>query len=178
MFSELVKTRRSIREFTDQAVESEKIDTIIESALRAPSGRAARPWHFVVVTDKALLEKLSIAKPEGAAFVKDASAAILVCGDPGQSHVWVEDCAIAAVFLQLAAHSLGLGSRWSHMRGAMHDDAGSARDYIAGFLNLPDNLDVECIIALGYPDEAPPPYTREELHFDKISYNAYGQEKK
>ena len=63
-------------------MEQEKIDAIIETALRAPSGRAARPWAFVVVTDKELLEKLSNAKPMGAQFIKDVFAAIVVCADP------------------------------------------------------------------------------------------------
>ena len=68
MFAELMKKRRSIKKYDDRAVEPEKIDKIIESALRSPSGRAARPWHFVVVTDKALLEKLAVAKPGGRLF--------------------------------------------------------------------------------------------------------------
>jgi nitroreductase len=62
MFAELMEKRRSIKKYADRAVEPEKIDEIIESALRSPSGRAARPWHFVVVTDKGLLEKLSVSR--------------------------------------------------------------------------------------------------------------------
>jgi nitroreductase len=98
-------------------VEAEKIDAIIDAALRSPTGAARRPWTFVVVTDKSLLEKLSVAKPGGAAFVKDAPVAVVVCGDPSVSGLWVEDCSIAAVTMQYAAHSLGLGSRWAHMNG-------------------------------------------------------------
>ena len=173
MFLELMKKRRSIKEYEDRAVEQEKIDMIIESALRAPSGRAARPWHFVVVTDKGLLEKLSIAKPDGAAFLKNAPVGIVICGDPDNSRVWVEDCSIAAVIMQLAAQSLGLGSRWTHMRGNNYDDSKSSRDYIAELLGLPENLDVQCIIAIGYPAEEMGPYKKEDLHFNKVSYNRY-----
>jgi nitroreductase len=177
MFTDLVKKRRSIRKYTDQPVEPEKLDAIVEAALRAPSGRAARPWTFVVVTDKALLEKLSIAKPAGARFIEEASAAIVVCADPSKSHLWIEDCAIAAVSMQYAAHTLGLGSRWAHMRGNKFDDRTSSRDYIAGLLGLPDNLEVECMIAVGYPGETVPPYRTQDLHFDKVSYNRFGQKK-
>lgn len=177
MFSDLVKSRRSIREYEDRPVEQEKIDTIIEAALRAPSGRGIRPWHFVVVTDRDMLEKLSVAKPMGADFLKNAPAGIVVCAETDESGVWIEDCAIAAVFLQLGAHSLGLGSRWSHMRDNMYDDKKTTRDYIAEILNLPDNLKVECIIAVGYPAEAIPPYKKEELRFDKVSYNGYGKKR-
>ena len=177
MFNEISKKRRSIRKFTSQQVENEKVNAIIEAALRAPSGRATRPWEFVVVDDKKLLEKLSVARPSGAAFIKDASVVIVVCADPSKSNLWIDDCAIAAVSMQYAAHSMGLGSRWSHMRGNNFSDQKSTRNYIAELLNLPDNLDVECIIAIGYPGEEIPPYKMEELHFDKVSYNRYGTPK-
>ena len=176
-FSELAKKRRSIRKFADREVEQEKIDGIIESALRAPSGRATRPWHFVIVSDKDLLGKLSVAKPGGAAFVKDAPVAIVVCGDPVQSKLWVEDCSIAAVFLQMAALSLGLGSRWAHIKDNMYDSRISSKAYIGEFLGIPEHMEVECIIAIGYPDEEMVPYKKEDLHFKKVSYNRYGQGK-
>ncbi len=177
MFADLAKKRRSIREYEDRPVEQEKIDTIIESALRAPSGRALRPWSFVAVTDRDTLDKLSVAKPMGADFLKSAPVGIVVCAETDESRVWIEDCAIAAVFLQLSAHSLGLGSRWSHMRDNMYDDKKSTRDYIAEILGLPDNLEVECVIAIGYPAEKIPPYKKEELRFDKVSYNGYGKKR-
>jgi nitroreductase len=174
MFNELARKRRSVRKFTPQQVERGKIDAIIEAALRSPSGRATRPWEFVVVKDKASLEKLSVARPSGAAFVKDAAVGIVVCGDPSKSHLWIEDCSIAAVSMQYAAHSMGLGTRWSQMRGNSYNDSTSSRDYIAGLLNLPDNLDVQCIIAIGYAGEEMVPYSTEELSLDKVSYERYG----
>lgn len=175
MFTELARNRRSIKKFGEQRVERGKINDIIEPALRAPSGRASRPWEFVVVQDRRLLDKLSVAKPGGAEFIKGASVAIVVCADPSESHLWIEDCAIAAVTMQYAACSLGLGSRWSHMRGNQYNESESSRDYIAGLLGLPDNLEVECIISVGYPDEKMVPYSKEELAFDKVSYDRYGR---
>ena len=177
MFTELAKKRRSVKKYTSQEVEQEKIDGIIEAGLRAPSGRAIRPWEFVVVRDKELLAKLSVAKPGGAEFLKDAAVAVVVCGDPSKSHIWIEDCAIVAVTMQYAAHSMGLGSRWSHMRGNNYNGQKSTRDYIAEILGLPDHLDVECIIAMGYAGEEMVPYSREELAFDKINYDRYGRKK-
>ena len=175
MFIELARKRRSIRKFKDQPVESEKIDSILESALRAPSGGGSRPWEFVVVTDKSLLQKLSVAREGGSAFVRDAAVGVVVCGDPKKTGTLPEDCAIAAVFLQLSACSMGLGSRWWHMRDKMHDDNKTSRDYIAELLELPEDLFVECIIAIGYPDEEVAPYSKEELPFSKIHYDRYGQ---
>jgi nitroreductase len=175
MFTELARKRRSVKKFTSQQVEQEKIDAIIEAGLRSPSGRAARPWEFVVVKEKALLEKLSTARQSGAAFVKDAAVGIVVCGDPSKSRLWIEDCSIAAVSMQYAAHSMGLGTRWSQMRGNNYNESTSSRDYIAGLLGLPDNLDIQCIIAIGYAGEEMVPYRKEDIGFDKVSYERYGQ---
>ena len=175
MFIEIARKRRSIKQFASQQVEQEKIDAIMEAALRAPSGRAVRPWEFVVVTDKKLLENLSVAKPGGAQFLKEAPVAIVVCADSSKSHLWIEDCSIVAVSMQYAAHSMELGSRWCQIRGANYNDSTSSRNYIAGLLDLPDNLDIECIIALGYPGEDKAPYKKEDLHFQKVSYDRFGQ---
>ncbi len=177
MFSELAEKRRSVKVYAQRPVEAAKIDAIIEAALRSPSGRGTRPWAFVVVTDKSLLEKLSVAKPEGAAFVKDAPVAVVVCGDPSTSGLWVEDCSIAAVTIQYAAHALGLGTRWAQIKGSSFKEGTTSTQYIAQLLGLPENLTVQCIIALGYAAEAMVPYKKDELCFDKVSYNRYGQKR-
>ncbi len=158
-------------------MEVAKIDAIMEAVLRSPSGRGTRPWAFVVVTDKILLKKLSVAKPEGAAFVKDAPVAVVVCGDPSASGLWVEGCSIAAVTMQYAAYALGLGTRWAQIKGNSFKEGTTSTQYIAQLLGLPENLTVQCIIALGYAAEAMVPYKKDELHFDKVSYNRYGQKR-
>lgn len=173
MFNEVIRKRRSVKKYSSRAVEQEKIDAIIESALRAPSGRALRPWEFIIVTDRDLIQKLSIAKPTGAEFVKETPLVIVTCGYPSKSPIWVEDCAIAAVTIQYAAASLGLASRWAHMRNNKFSESKSTRDYIAELLELPDDLEVECLIAIGYADEELPPYKKEELDFSKVSYNRF-----
>jgi nitroreductase len=177
MFNELAEKRRSVRVYAKRPVEAGKMDAIIEAALRCPTGKAARPWAFVVVTDKTLLEKLSVAKPQGAAFVKDAPVAVVVCGDPSASGLWVEDCSIAAVSMQYAALALGLGSRWAQMRGNNFNEGTTSTQYIAELLGLPENLTVLCIVAIGYPGEEMVPYKKDDLRFDKVSYNRYGQKK-
>ena len=87
MFLSLVQKRRSIREYQDQPVESEKIDRLIEAALRAPSSRGFNPWKFVVVTDRDLLDKLSKSKPHGEKKKKNAPLGIVVCADPEKCDV-------------------------------------------------------------------------------------------
>ena len=116
---ELLEKRRSIRKFTDQAVEPEKIQILIEAALRSPSGRGVNPWEFIVVQDRQTLTSLSNAKQAGAGFLKGAAMGIVVCADTAKSDTIIEDASIAAIIIQLAAESLGLGSCWVQMRERM-----------------------------------------------------------
>ena len=175
MMMSLIRKRRSIRKFKDKPVEPADIDTLIEAALRAPSSRGLRPWEFVVVTDKDVLERLSRARPHGSAFLKNAPLGIVVCANPDKSDVWVEDCSIAAIFVQLAAESLGLGSCWIQIRNRLHDDTLTAEDYIVETLQIPKGRKVEAIIAAGYPDEEKPPHEKEGLPFEKLHLNSWGK---
>jgi nitroreductase len=175
MFLFLVQKRRSIRRFKEQNVEPEKIDTLIEAALRSPSSRGFNPWQFIVVTEKGLLEKLSRAKEHGASFLKNAPLGIVVCADPSQCDVWIEDASIASIFVHLAAESLELGSCWIQIRKRMHDKTKTSQDYVRELLNIPENLQVESIVAVGYPDEMKPPHEKEQLQYEKVHNNYHGK---
>jgi nitroreductase len=174
MFQDLTSKRRSIRRFLTHPVEPEKIDLLMEAALRAPSSRGLNPWEFVVVDDRTQLETLAACKPHGAGFLGQAPLGIVVCADPGRSDVWVEDCAIAITFVQLTAVELGLGSCWIQVRKRTHADGIPARDHIARHLGLPDRLEVEAMIALGYPAEPKTGHARETLLFDRVHRNRFG----
>ena len=174
MFLDLIKTRRSTRKFKERPVEKEKISLLIEAALRSPSSRSINPWQFIVIDDKNILEKLSKAKPHGSGFLKGAPLGIAVCAETSQSDVWVEDTSIASAFIHLAAHDLGLGSCWIQIRKREHDPLKSADTYVKELLNIPDNMMVESIIAIGYPDEIKKGHLKDSLQFNKISFNTYG----
>ena len=158
MFIDLLRSRRSIRKFEDRPVEAEKVDLLVEAVLRSPSSRGVNPWEFVVVTDPAIINRLSTAKPHGASFLANAPLAIVVCADPGKSDVWVEDVSIAAIILHLAATDLGLGSCWIQLRKRDHDDSTTAGEYAANVLGLPAELVVSAIMAIGYPAQQPSPH--------------------
>jgi len=175
MFMDLITNRRSIRRFTTDKVETEKIELLKEAALRAPSSRGSNPWEFIFITDRNLLEKLSGAKPHGSTFLKDAPLGIVVCADPEKSDIWVEDASIAATFIQLAATYLELGSCWIQIRERMHDETRTAEAYIADQLNIPSDIKVESMIAIGYPAESKSPHPKESLQNEKIHLNQYGK---
>jgi len=174
MFLSLVQKRRSIRRYQEKPVEAEKIDILIETVLRSPSSRGFNPWEFVVVTEKNLLKQLSKAKPHGASFLKHAALGIVVCADPKKCDVWVEDASIASVFIHLAAESIGLGSCWIQIRKRMYNDTKTSQEYVCELLNIPKHLNVESIIAVGYPAEEKTPHRKEELAYEKVFFNLYG----
>ncbi len=174
MILPLLEKRRSIRRFQDRAVEKEKLDLLVEAALRAPSSRNTRPWEFVVVRDRRMLEQLAGAKEHGSSFLRDAPAGIVVCADPGKSDVWVEDASIAAILIQLAAESLGLGSCWIQIRERSHPSGTPARDIVARLLGLPSAVAVEAIVAIGYPAEQKAPHARESLPWAQAHEERWG----
>ncbi|MCG8684327.1 MAG: nitroreductase family protein [Desulfobacterales bacterium] len=175
MFLDLIRQRRSIRQFTSEPISKEIRDQLIEAALRSPSSRSFNPWRFIVVDDPDLLEKLSKAKPHGASFLKNAPLGIVVCADATASDVWVEDCSIASAFIHLAAASLGLGSCWIQIRKRDHSQDLSADTYIKDLLLAPDNLMIESIIAIGYPAEKKDGHTKETLDYDKVFVNRFDE---
>jgi nitroreductase len=175
MFLSLVQKRRSIRRFQKKEIEPEKMDIIIEAALRSPSSMGNNPWEFIVVTDPEKLEALSHAKPHGATFLKSAPCGIVVCADPEKSTVWIEDCSIASIFIQMTAESLDLGSCWIQIRDRLNKDGKPAQEVIADVLDIPGNRTVASIIALGYPDEEKGPHKKEALQYEKVYGNMYGK---
>ena len=175
-FISLITKRRSIRRYKNREIEPEKIEILAEAALRAPSSRGLNHWEFIFVGDKALLHEISRSKPHGASFLRNAALGIVVCADDAKSDVWVEDASIAAIFIHLAAVSLGLGSCWIQIRKRMHDQNKSAETHIAEVLGIPSNLRVASIIAIGYPDEHKTLHLKEELKYEKVHRDRYGSQ--
>lgn len=170
----LLMNRRSIRKYKDRQVEREKVEAIVKAALLSPSSRGICPWEFIVVTDKTYLAELSRCREGSAAFLKDAPLGIVVLADENKSDVWVEDASIASILIQLQAEALNLGSCWIQVRGRMHDKNKTAEEYIREQLSIPDNMCVESIIAIGYPDENKSPHREDELKYDKVYIQRYG----
>ena len=165
---DILQKRRSIRRFEPRPVDPEQIETLIEAVLRAPSSRGRNPWEFVVVTEPATLKALAQAKQHGSEFLASAPLAVVIAADPERCDVWVEDCAIAAIILQLTAVALGLASCWAQIRLRPHGDGRSAEAYVREVVGLPEHLAIDAIIGIGYPGEVKPGHTRSSLPFDKV----------
>ncbi|MBW7991745.1 MAG: NAD(P)H-dependent dehydrogenase/reductase [Planctomycetes bacterium] len=170
---ELLRKRRSIRKYTEKVIEPEKIEILKEAVLRSPSSRGIDPWEFIFVDNRELLKQLALSKPHGAGFLKDAALGIVICADEQKSDVWVEDCSIASILVQMVAQSIGLGSCWIQIRNRNFDEHKTSEDCIRNLLNVPGGLKVESIIALGYQAEEKEPVPRENLKYDKVRINNY-----
>ena len=109
-FHELLLRRHSIRKYTEQQLNPDDVKTILEAALLAPSSKSKRPWQFIVVDNPEMLQQLAKAKKIAAHPIAGATMAIVVISNPEESDIFIEDTSIAAVFMQLQAEALGIGS--------------------------------------------------------------------
>lgn len=169
----LLKKRRSIRIFQDRKVEKEKVYQIMQAALLSPSSKDNNPWKFIIVDDKEVLLKLSEAKEHGSTLLAKSPLAIVVLADPKQSDVWIEDASIATTLIIMTAQQSGLGSCWVQLRRRYHSSGEDSEAYLRGVLNIPDNLHVLCIVAMGYPDEIKSEKKIPEEKWNDVFLNQY-----
>lgn len=155
---EALFTRRSIRRYTDELVSDQAIETILRAAMQAPSAVNMQPWHFVVIDDRKLLDRIPGFHPYSS-FLREAPAAIVVCGDLERDGLdasyWVQGCSAATENLLLAAHAIGLGAVWLGVYPRRERIEGLRR-----LLQLPDNLVPLNIVSLGHPAESPEQFDR------------------
>ena len=173
-FSELIKTRRSMRKFTSEELTEDEAAALMKAALMSPSSHRSNGWQFVVVDDKETLVKLSQCKESGAALIADAPLAIVVMADPLASDVWIEDASIASIMIQLQAEDLGLGSCWVQVRERYAADGTSANEIVHEILDIPLQLQVLSIIAVGHKGMERKPFNEDHLQWEKIHINRYG----
>ena len=148
---QLIMTRTSIRAFQDKPVSDETVEVLLKAAMAAPSAKNSQPWSFVVIRDRALLEKLGDNLPN-AKMTATAPVAVVICGVlekalPGEAReYWIQDAAAATENFLLAVHALGLGAVWT----GVHPISERIR-ILKEALRLPDEIEPFCLIPFGYP---------------------------
>jgi nitroreductase len=155
---ETILTRRSIRTYTTQKVSDEIIEKLIEASVSAPSAGNQQPWHFIVIDNREILDKIPDFHPN-AKMLKKAQRAILVCGDLNLEKYkgyWILDCSSATQNILLAAHALGLGSCWLGVYP--REDR---IKHLKELFKLPENIVPFSIISLGYTNEKQDKVKRE-----------------
>jgi nitroreductase len=139
--------RRSIRHYKDEPVPQSVLDKILEAGRQAPSAVNRQPWHFILIQDQIVKEK--IIHPRYSGFLKDAVFAIVgVCflDDPVTQRWAFVDTTIALQNMVNAAWLMGVGSCWI---------GGFREEKIKQILNIPEEARVVAIISFGIPDEKP-----------------------
>lgn len=149
-FSELAKKRRSHRKFTEDRLNEEQIQALLDAALMAPTSKGLHSYSFCVVENPELLESLSKTKAIGSQFVADAKCAIVVMAEPEISDVWIEDASTAAMSILYQAEDLGLGACWVQIRERKDADGKDSETIVRELLELPESMRVVCLVALGY----------------------------
>lgn len=172
-FAALIKMRRSTRKFTEQLLNPEQVELILKAGLMAPASKRANPWQFIVVEEKEMLARLAQCKPNGAAFLEGCALVIVVTADVTVSDVWVEDAAVASIYMQLQAEDLGLGSCWCQIRNRQTPDESDAESYVRGLLDIPYQLGVLSIIGIGYKNQVRRPFDEAHLQWEKIHIERY-----
>jgi nitroreductase len=145
---EAIHTRRSIRKFEDKPIPDDLIKEILAAGMTAPSAGNEQPWHFLVITDRGVLDRIPDIHPY-AAMTREAQVGILVCGDVSLEKYegyWVQDCSAAVENMLVAIRALGLGAVWT----GVYPTEDRVRNFRELF-ELPDNIMPFAFIPIGYP---------------------------
>ncbi|NOU60657.1 nitroreductase family protein [Marinifilum caeruleilacunae] len=170
---DILYKRRSVRRFTSEEVEKEKIERILHAGLLAPSSKSKYPCEFIVCDQAELNQNLAASKPGGANFLKYAPVSIVITGDEEKSDVWIEDCSIAAAYMLLQAEKENLGACWVQIRERKYDEDQLAEAYIREVLQIPENQKVLAIIGLGKKDGEKEGRDESFLMKEKIHWNKF-----
>ena len=166
-----ILTRLSVRQFTDQPISDEDLHAILEAGMAGPTAVNARPWSFIVVRDRAMLNKMADGNGRAAEPLRGAALGVLVCGDMERAFkpapdYWVVDGSIACQNMILAAHALGVGSVW--LGTWPQENKISAQKEL---FRLPEHIVPHSIIAFGYPAQESAKqkllYEDDRVHFEK-----------
>jgi len=156
---EAIRKRRSVREYTGEAVSREDLEKIVDAGRLAATGSNIQPWDFIIVTDREMIEQLKVA----AKWMGKAGAIIAVVMDPS-SRWWVEDGAAAVENMLIASTALGYGSCWLEGYTLLREEEFKA------LLEVPDDKRLLTLVPIGVPVGWP---TREKkaledvLHWEK-----------
>ncbi|MDD5091724.1 MAG: nitroreductase family protein [Candidatus Wallbacteria bacterium] len=165
----LIRSRRSVRAYTDRVPTDAVINSLLACAFNAPSAGNEQPWHFIVIKDRSVLTKIPEFHPYSA-MLKTSHCAILVCGDmnlqkfPGN---WTLDCSNATMNILLAAHAIGLGAVWLGVHPEKDREEGMRK-----LLSIPEGVVPFALVVLGYPAKLPESRERKPME-ERIHRNAW-----
>lgn len=141
---EAIRKRRSIRKYTGEAIPRKDLEKVVDAGRLAATGSNQQPWDFIVVTDRAMIERLKVA----AEWMDKAAAIIAVVMDPS-SRWWVEDGSAAVENMLIASTALGYGSCWLEGYTLPHEEK------FKQLLNVPKEKRLLTLVPIGVPVAEP-----------------------
>lgn len=142
---EAVRTVLAERQFDGKELPSEVVRRIAEAGQLTASASNQQPWHFIVVRERANLEKLGSLVRTGP-YIRNAQAAVIVGYEKSKGAIGISDASRAVQSMILAAWGDGVGSNWTGFSGL---------DGVRREFGLPDEYDVVAVMPLGYPKRKP-----------------------
>ena len=167
---ETMLSRRSIRQYSREAIPEEKLNRILQAGLLAPSSRNIKPCQFYVIHDRETLMDLARAKAMGAAMLKNCDTAIAVLSDSEKADTWIEDSSIALSFMMLMAQEQEIGSCWCQIHLRRSAEGKDAEETVRSILGIDGSMRIVGILALGIPEKSAPAHSLDELCWDKVHY--------
>ena len=165
---ETIHTRRSIRKYAETPVSDEQVKALLDAAMSAPTAGGVQGWHFVVITDRALLDSIPDIQPYTLA-IRQAPLAILVCGDTTSErygNYWVQDCSAAMQNILLAARAMNLGSLWCGIHPIPEREA-----HFSERFKLPAHVRPLGLAIIGHTEQ---PFERKERYDEtKVHHNTW-----
>ncbi|MBM3250355.1 MAG: nitroreductase family protein [Candidatus Omnitrophica bacterium] len=156
---EAIRSRRSVRAFSDKPLNRETLRSLVDAGRLAATARNIQPWEFIVVTDRSMLKKIGEIAETGR-FIAEAAVCIAVyCQD---TKYYLEDGCAATQNILVAAAALGLGSCWV---------AGDKKPYcpqISQLLNVSPTYKLVSLIAVGHPAEKAGLHAAEKRKPDEV----------
>ena len=151
-FNDVLFNRRSIRKYNEGDISREQIEAIIKAGMYAPSARNYQSWHFLVSESKEDLSALAEIHPYGK-MLKNASAAILICGDlqiEPMAEYNAINCSAAIQNMLLTIHNMNLGAVWLGVYPREE-----RVEVLNEFYMLPEHILPVGLISIGHPAETP-----------------------
>ena len=152
-----IMTRRSTRQFTDEPVTAEQLDTLLRAAMAAPSAGNQQPWRFVVARDAEVRARLAVATQYSSPMGRSPLGIVVLADTRENKHpgYWVQDCSAAVQNILLAAHALGLGGVWIGVHPVEEREA-----HVREIVGAPQGFAALCMIAIGHPASPGPEVDR------------------
>lgn len=184
-FSELLKIRRSVRNYHDVPVSLDVVKEIIKESTLAPNAGNEQPWKFTIVNDRSVIQRISdeskknilnriavhpddyaqkykgMLQNESFNVFYNAPCLVIILGPAGLKNLYV-DCALAAGYFMLAAASRNLGTCWVNLGAEIEDPQ------LINELGIPSDFQIVAPITLGFPTQVPPIPKRKEPEILKI----------